>query len=234
MNTSRKKYRNEWKYECREADLARLEARLSSGLIPDAHGTDGRYSVHSLYFDDLMDSCVGDTDSGISRRYKYRVRFYDTYSGFLLLEKKEKYDGRCHKKSCVLSPEEFEALLGEDFSELMWQTEKPVLKEFCLHAITRGFRPKVIIDYERSAYVEPITNVRITVDRNISASDCCEKFLEGDYLKRAVLPEKSHVLEVKFDDILTSHIRHLVSDSCLVQSAFSKYTMGRRALSTFR
>jgi hypothetical protein len=225
-----KKYRTEWKYVCNEADLARIEARVSSGLLPDEHGVNGCYSVHSLYFDDLKNSCANDTDSGISRRYKYRLRYYGSSSDRLTLEKKEKLDGRCHKKTCPISREEFDAIMQGDFSELLWQTDKAVLKEFCVRTLARGFRPAVIIDYERCAYVEPITHVRITFDRNISASADCQEFLSGDYLRRPVLPSGRHILEVKFDEILTSHFRHLVSDASLVQSAFSKYTLGRLSL----
>ena len=56
--------------------------------------------------------------------------------------------------------------------------------------LTKDYRPKVIIDYERIAYVEEITNVRITFDMKISASYELENFLDGNYQSFYVLPSR--------------------------------------------
>ncbi len=87
--------------------------------------------------------------------------------------------------------------------------------------------PKAIICYERSAYAEPITNVRITFDRNISVSGEIDRFRQGDYLRHPVLKRGENLLEVKFDYILSSSFRRIISDESLVQSSFSKYYLGR-------
>ena len=39
------------------------------------------------------------------------------------------------------------------------------------------YRPSTIVDYEREAFVEEVTNIRITFDNNISASDDVDNFL---------------------------------------------------------
>ena len=94
--------------------------------------------------------------------------------------------------------------------------------------MTRMFAPKAIVDYERTAYVEPIANVRITLDRNISVSADTAHFQDGEYRKFPLLPEGQHVLEAKFDYVLPQYLKKLIPDcSGLVQTAFSKYYMGR-------
>ncbi len=95
------------------------------------------------------------------------------------------------------------------------------------------YRPKVIIDYERIAYVEEISNVRITFDMKISASYELDKFLDGDYQTFYVLPSGTNVLEVKFDDILPSYIRKIVESYNFKQTSFSKYYYGRKILDSY-
>ncbi len=114
--------------------------------------------------------------------------------------------------------------------EVFWNTEEQLLKEFCVDIITRRFLPRVIINYEREAFVEAISNIRITMDYNISASDEVERFLEGDYLKIPVLEKKKHVLEVKFDDVLPSYVKAVLLSNILEQQSFSKYYLGRIAI----
>lgn len=190
----------------------------------------GPYTIHSLYFDDIFDSCARDTSDGLFKRFKYRIRYYGDKPDLLFLERKEKLDGRCHKKRCVITADEYDSIVSGDISDLLWSTDKELLREFCTHSLKRCFMPKAIICYERSAYAEPITNVRITFDRNISVSDDLDRFRQGDYLRHPVLKRDENLLEVKFDYILSSTFRRIISDESLVQSSFSKYYLGRLLL----
>ena len=99
--------------------------------------------------------------------------------------------------------------------------------------LIHNYTPKIIIDYERIAYVEEITNVRITFDMNISASYELENFLDGAYQSFYLLPSGINVLEVKFDDILPSYIRNIVESYSFKQSSFSKYYYGRKIIDCY-
>lgn len=226
----RKQYRNEWKYPCTEQDLATIEGKLEAILEKDDHGENGKYEIHSLYFDDIFDSCAKENEAGISGRFKYRIRYYGNNPTFMKLERKEKLDGRCYKRSCSLSIEQYEQIILGEIEEVFWATENELLKEFCIHILTKGFEPKVIVDYERVAFIEEITNIRITLDKNISASDEVEHFLDGEYLRIPIQEKQRHVLEVKFDYILPGYVRHLITNKNLVQTSFSKYYLGRKKL----
>lgn len=222
-----KKYRNEWKFVCTNSNLKLLDARIKGVLFIDSHAkNNGKYYVHSLYFDDYKNSCAIENDMGLSKRYKWRIRFYDNYEKKLFLEKKEKIYGRCHKKQCELSEFEYNKILNLDVLELFWKTEKKLLKEFCLAIINRQFKPKVIIDYERTAYIEEITNIRITLDTNITASYDFNNFTSGNYIKIPIQDINYHVLEVKFDYILPSYIRNIICSYGFSQTSFSKYYLG--------
>ena len=91
--------------------------------------------------------------------------------------------------------------------------------------------PKVIIAYERTAFVHPSGNVRITFDRNIMASRCVEEFLEDRVSGMTpVLPAGMHVLEVKYDEFLPDTIAQQLEIGKLRKTAFSKYYLGRLAI----
>ncbi len=230
-----KRYRNEWKYRVQEADLAVIENRLAAVMALDFHsGQSGNYEIHSLYFDDYKDACAKENEAGVSRRFKYRIRYYGNAPDVLKLERKEKLDGRCHKDSTVITKEICQKILDGRADELYWETDNPLLRRFCAHMMTRLFAPRAIVSYERSAYVEEITNIRITLDKNISVSDNIDAFLSGNFMRYPIQENSEHVLEVKFDDILPGYIKGIITNKCLKQSSFSKYYLGRLKLQEMR
>ena len=229
-----KKYRNEWKYSISNGELSLLKSRISEVMELDPHTPEkGRYVIHSLYFDDYKDTSVYTTDSGLSKRFKYRIRYYDEDLSYIVLERKEKIASRCHKKSCKLTKEEYQAIVSGNITNILYDTKKDLIKELARDMILYNYKPKVIIDYERVAYVEEITNVRITFDMKISASYDLAHFLDGNYTKYYINPSGINVLEVKFDEILPSYIRKIVESFGFIQTSFSKYYYGRKILDSY-
>lgn len=226
-----KVYRNEWKYCCGLNELKVIGNRLDAVMDRDEYGgPEGRYRIHSLYFDDYKDICAQANDLGLSERVKYRVRYYNDRSDRMRLERKEKSDGRCHKESCPITAGQLAMIMEGRAGEVFWQTEEALLRRFCARCMTGLLAPRVVIDFERSAYVEKITNIRITMDQNISVADDFGHFADGAYLRYPLQDAGQHVLEVKFDYILPSYIKHIVTDHHLIQSSFSKYSLGRKKL----
>lgn len=226
-----RRYREELKYVCKEATLQILEERLKALLLPDRHGNEENiYNVHSLYFDDYTDSCYFDNNIGTNIRFKYRIRYYDDCVERISLERKEKRNGLCRKIVCSLTKEEYDALYRGDVSELFWQTDNLLLKQFSTQIMNKRFEPKIIVSYERKAYVMYAGNVRITLDRNISASDELGQFCANDFGKRPVLPAGTHLLEVKYDDYLPDFVKKALNVGGLTRTAFSKYNICRQAI----
>ena len=226
------KYRNEWKYICSDWDLKLLENRLSGVLEKDKHaGDDGSYAVRSLYFDDYSNTCAKQNAASLPERYKWRIRYYGGgTSKHIHLEFKRKHNGQGIKKSCKISEAECKKILNGEIMEVFWSTGEDLLKQFCIAVMTRRFEPKAIIDYDRTAYVEPTTNIRVTIDRNISASKEFDKFLSGKYIKIPLQGKDQHVLEVKFDDIMPSHLQRIINAYERKPASFSKYYYGRKKL----
>ena len=227
-----RRLRNEWKYILTGPEFAVAEGRLQGLLSPDSHaGDDGRYSVRSLYFDDYTDSCAADNDAGISRRLKWRIRCYGEDASRLFLECKAKENALCRKESLEITRDQCDKLMSGRAEEFLYASDAPLLQRFSLQILTRGFAPKAIIVYDRAAYVEEASNVRITLDENIRVSGDVQCFPECDGIFYPVLPHGRNVLEVKFDDLLPGYLRSALSARGMTQSAMSKYYQGRLALS---
>ena len=80
-----------------------ISSRLAAILDKDSYGDDGKYDIHSLYFDDYKDTGVRENDAGVSKHLKYRIRYYNKQYQFMKLECKEKERELCHKESCLIS-----------------------------------------------------------------------------------------------------------------------------------
>lgn len=106
-------YRVENKYNCSETEMYILQQRVETVLRPDSNESDPEgYSVVSLYFDDLKDSCLQETVDGVNLRDKYRIRIYNDSLDVIKLEVKSKKDSRILKRSKSITREQMETLIG--------------------------------------------------------------------------------------------------------------------------
>lgn len=222
-------YRVENKYLVSDADLAVLEARIKTVMEPDAHQVGSCYEIRSVYFDDILDNGMAENDAGLDCRRKYRIRIYDPAAQVIHLEIKEKTSGLTKKMACDLTREECDRIL-DGTMPLQFDHRAP-LNNLLLQMRCTKMEPKAIIAYERTAYVHPTGNVRVTFDRNIMASRYCDEFFEERVSGMTpVLPAGMHVLEVKYDELLPDHIAQQLQIGVLRQTAFSKYYLGRLAI----
>lgn len=219
-------YRVEDKFSCDRMSMYLLESRISSVLKPDGNSDslDG-YGIFSVYFDDLYDTSLQDTIDGNPVRRKYRIRIYNNSFETIKLEIKEKDRNRVLKKSKNISYEQMQMLLkGECIEDDCSFDDAAAL--FNLAIKEKGLRPKIIVAYERKAYVFEAGNVRITFDRNIRATAKIENFGKpGAYYEK--LKEYGSVLEVKYDEFLPGFIAQLLELGNMQQTSYSKYKLCR-------
>lgn len=199
-----------------------LKARLSPVLRTDEHQNGTCYRIRSLYFDDDADSAFYDNDAGTDRRKKFRLRVYDRPEDGIRLEIKHKARGGTKKDSCAMPKALCEGILrGEP---MPWDAGYPsVLTELYREMQTRMLRPRIIVEYERSAFVCAAGNVRITFDRNIAFSARIESFLEEQLPQTPVLPKGLHLLEVKYDELIPDYAVQLLETGELTRTTFSKF-----------
>lgn len=222
-------YRNEWKYMVTDAQLRLIEARIGPVLAPDTHGAAGFYSVRSLYFDDMHNSFFNENEAGVDERKKIRLRLYNGDSSHIKLEIKSKCRGMTHKTSCRVTAAECAAILNGRPPRISSDSPPPanlLSLAMGMHALA----PKVIVQYERTAFVNKTGNVRITFDRNICAAHAVGSFLQPKIYPMPILPANVHVLEVKFDELLPDWVANVLELRELQKTAFSKYYLSRLAL----
>ncbi|MBR5994216.1 MAG: polyphosphate polymerase domain-containing protein [Lachnospiraceae bacterium] len=228
MKKEKDKYRHEFKYPISEPELRLIEERIKGILTKDPHvGASGKYIISSLYFDDCFDSCFYENENGTDPREKFRIRIYNHDSGRISLECKRKEKGKTLKNSCFLTKEQTEKIINDE-SLVISEDSPEVLKKFVNLQLSRGLKPRVIVEYERIPYIYKLGNVRVTFDTHLSSSEDVKKFLIGGYVKRPVMPLGTELLEVKYDEFLPTYIYRALQIHGLTQTAFSKYYLCRK------
>ena len=219
------KYRHEWKHEINSADRLVLISRLSAVMKRDRHSIDGAYRIRSIYFDTPEDKALREKIDGVNIREKFRIRFYNGDTSFIVLEKKSKVNGLCAKESCRISAEEAQKI-GDGDIQWMLPDERPLCKELYSKMKSQRLAPKTIVDYTRDPFVFAPGNVRVTIDYDIRTGMFRTDFLNPGTL---TLPagESPIILEVKWDEFLPDIIRDAVSIPGRRVSAFSKYEQCR-------
>ena len=221
-----KMIRVEDKYRCSERDMLLLEARMKAVLRPDPAAGGRPYQITSLYFDDRNDSCRQASEDGVPERKKYRIRIYNNSPDLIKLEVKYKSYNRVFKKSKTISRQDAEKLMrGECIEDPDASMDSPVTL-FNLALKKDLLKPKILIEYDRAAYVFPPGNVRITFDRDLRAGRDIQSFLTGNAVY-APVKEADRILEVKYDEFLPGFIARLLESGNMNQTAYSKYRLGR-------
>ena len=221
-------YRVEDKFICSEQDLLLLQARLQTVLKPDENQTGAEgYRITSVYFDDLFDTHLQDTVDGNRLREKYRIRIYNGSFDVIKLEIKYKRDSRVMKRTQEITLDQMRELMSGQCVRTENESMENPITLFNLGIADRGLRPKMIIEYDRSAYVYVPGNVRITLDRNIRASEQMDAFTNGQKIAYEYIREWDRVLEVKYDEFLPGFIAGMLETGNLSQTSYSKYRICR-------
>ena len=97
-----KKYRHEYKYLSPEYILSYLQKRVGMVLQLDPHTGDAKqYSIRSIYFDDMYNTCYRENENGTDPREKFRIRIYNGSTEHIKLELKQKEKTKCFKYSAL-------------------------------------------------------------------------------------------------------------------------------------
>ena len=141
-------YRAENKYALSYIDFTVLKRKIAAILPWDHSGdTNGGYKISSLYFDDIYDTHLMDTINGNPVR----------------------------KNSVSISFEQMKALANGIPIDSPYSMDDP-RTEFNMAIKRYKLRPKVIVTYDRSAFIYDSGNIRITFDENLRGSSSIDLF----------------------------------------------------------
>lgn len=216
-----KTLRHEYKFVIPYEEMLSLREKLDELLTLDRGNS---YIVRSLYFDSYDDKDYYDKLNGEICRKKIRLRIYDTTSDKVKLEIKAKYDYHQLKESLVISKKAANEIINGNYDFLL-EYDNEVAKKIYL-ILKEGYQPKVIIEYDRLAYITT-TTTRITFDYNIKKSTDFDNFFTDNINYVDLVDGKDIVLEVKFDRFLEPYISKVLEKYISRYQSVSKYMMGR-------
>ena len=224
-------YRSELKFIITKYQMQLLKSNLECIMERDINSSvDGSYFIRSLYFDDYKDTAYNQVINGLSEREKYRIRYYNYDSNFIRFENKYKKNNMNKKTSVNINKEDVVKII--DNQEI--STNDNLLSLFLIKKNTELYRPVVIIDYNRDAYIYKAGNVRITFDYNLTCSYDIDNFFKKDIDSIPLLDKNEVILEVKFDEFLPSFIRQILNIDSIERTSFSKYANGRTMIKKVR
>ncbi|MCU6710801.1 polyphosphate polymerase domain-containing protein [Paenibacillus sp. J5C_2022] len=222
-----RKLRTEHKYYLHIHDYATVSHRVSSLLRMDPHSiSEEGYNIRSLYFDGPHAHSLHDKNNGIFKRDKYRIRIYNGSDAVISVERKSKFGEYVCKESARISLAEYEDILAGEY-DCLADKETMLLREFHAALAYRAFRPVVIVDYWREAYIYEHGNVRITFDKKLSAGVNTIDLFDPNLVLEEVIPVPQTIMEVKFDAYFPDHVRKLVNPTSHIRSSISKYVLCR-------
>ena len=190
-----------------------------------------KYILNNLQVEQLKHrlSPIMKLDPILSGKSFYSIR--SLYFDDCRLEKKYKINNMTKKISCEITKEIVDGILKGNF--VINKDNDKLLNEFYLMIRTRGFRPVVIIDYDRIPYVYDAGCVRVTLDNNLSCSYDFDKLFDSDILRIPLIEEGRTILEVKYNDFIPDYIRFSLQLDGLYRTSYSKYGNGRLAIKNY-
>ena len=154
------------------------------------------------------------------------MRIYSPKDKTAKLELKQKQNVYQKKRSMTISREDAMELIngnvsvllkyGNDFADEMYS----IMSMNC-------YRPKTIVEYQRSAFMAKENNIRITFDSNIQATESSFDLFDENLLLYNVLDLNSTIIEVKYDKFMLGYISEIISCINRRSVSSSKYCLAR-------
>lgn len=219
--------RRELKYSIGESDYFRINKILSTILTSDPNNKDYGYTIRSLYFDSLNNDDYYSKIGGEEVRKKIRLRIYDVDTDEVKLEIKRKINLNQIKESMIITKEDAIKLINKEYDVLL--KYKSSTAKSAYNIMTMGqYRPVVLVDYERRAYMHVENNIRVTLDSNIRSNEFDFDMFNKDLTLIPVFDNYDAILEVKYDGELFCWISQALAGLDAVNQSLSKYCSSRK------
>lgn len=220
--------RNELKYYISNLEYHNLVNKLEHILKVDGHSVPRKgYFIRSLYFDSHDDECLYEKQSGEIFRAKYRMRIYDTKTDSVKFEIKNKLNNQIFKETATITKESAYKIIDGDYTELL-SYNNPILNKAYRKFTQKQYKPKVIVDYTRDAFMFDFFNIRITFDKDLHSCNTDFDIFSDNLHTIPCILEGKQILEIKYNTALPEFIHRSLQIDAAERMAISKYTLGRR------
>jgi len=221
--------RQEFKYYIAEDELEGLRLSLSRVMELDGNSvaSSNTYTITSIYFDTPFEEDFEEKVDGIKSREKFRIRTYNKNYDLIKFESKKRVETVIKKTSAIISKDETLAICNADYSSLR-NSDNEFLQLSYSKLNSEGYRPIVVVEYDREAYFLPYGNIRITFDKNLRTYNSNVNFLNLNSPSIPVFQNGLQILEVKHSIPLPSHLKLILSKTIATRNSISKFILGQR------
>lgn len=223
--------RNEFKYLLSYDEALRLKKQISAVLRLDSFSENGPYRVKSLYFDSVNNIDFNTKYSGENLRKKIRLRVYDEDAPYAKLELKAKEGIYQHKSSVSVAKEDAKELCKGNYGVLLRYQQEEAIRIYSL-LVLGCYIPKVIVEYNRMAFVYSENKTRITFDSDVKSSEV-DLDLYNRKLPYYPIAYQNVILEVKYNERLVYFISDILKHFNVNNVSVSKYCSGRHIFTNY-
>ena len=194
------------------AVLPEIKKRLTSDKF-------GLITIQSLYYDTENYRLIRESIERPAFKEKLRLRCYNLNENDddIYVEMKRKYDGVVYKRRIACKEKEVEDVLNGKAATTQIGRELEYFSKYY-----GNLKPSMLIIYDREAYYDENSDLRVTFDRNVRYRKTDLNFhtsLCGENL----LPEDVVLMELKTGSALPLLICEVLNKEKIVKTSFSKY-----------
>lgn len=209
--------RYELKYYLNQAQLRYFMSQINNYMKVDKYGLT---SIASLYFDTPDCRLINKSIEKPNYKEKLRLRSYGLAkeNSPTFLEIKRKCDGFVYKRRIALLEDEANALIVNKESN----DKEQISRE--LEAFMNNYpklEPKYLIIYDRLAYYQDNSDLRITIDMN-PRYRVNDLNLHTSMVGKPLLEESGAILEIKVQHSIPIWLTHILTEGKIFQTSFSK------------
>lgn len=227
MNKNLQVQRHELKYYINRADYEYCKSMLKHLMKRDSHQlNDEGYFIRSLYLDDSNDNSVREKLAGVEKRDKYRLRIYDFDQEWAKFERKRKTNNYVNKTTTIITREEAQNIINGNFEDLL-NYKKQETNSLYFDLKGKYYRPVVIVDYIRDAFILDYNNIRITFDKQLRNNDQDFDLFSPKITTEPLQPNEVIIMEIKFNNFLPPWFKNIFKLESATSSAISKYCQSR-------
>ena len=201
--------------------LLRKKILPVTSLDPNCKSANSDYLVRSLYFDNIYDKNLDEKLDGILSREKIRIRSYEK-TDFFKLEFKKRYNSLIQKDSYIINRNLANNLCSNRFLYDSFFSYPVDLDKAIAKMKVQGLFPRIVVEYDREAYIHNHGNTRITIDKNLRYV-MPNNFMSRELNAISIFDDNHTILEVKFTNYLPRIIKNALQDIKAVNYSISKY-----------
>lgn len=204
-----------------------IQSFLEKHMLYDMYSKDGiPYQIYNYYLDTNDYEIIRHSLSKPTYKHKIRMRYYDDSHADnkqVFLEIKSKMNRLVNKRRIELDLlEANKYLLNQEKPNLKDYISQQIFKEidYLIHATQVS--PKTYIQYERIAYEDPKSDLRITLDSNLLYQSIGQNNqLIGEKLE--LIPPEYYLMEIKSAQNFPLWLVNYLTSQSLFSHSFSKY-----------